>query len=141
LKDGIRILVAYDDSGQSKRALQGAVAIARRFNGSISVLRVFPFEPGDSNVPLEEQAKRREERLRMLEGEVRNIVEESKVPYKLRAEHGDNISSIILEDARRGKFDLIAIGTRSFGTVKELLLGSVSHEVILKSECDVLITK
>lgn len=141
MKEGVRILVAYDDSGQSKKALQSSLAIARRFNGSMSVLRIFPFEPGDSNVTLEERTKRREERLQKLTREVKTIIEGSGVPYEVRAEHGDDVSSIIVEDARRGRFDLIAIGNRGFSGVKELLSGSISHEVIAKAHCDVLVTK
>jgi len=47
----------------------------------------------------------------------------------------------IIEISRNGDFDLIVMGSRGFGGVEELVLGSVSHGVTNKAECPVLIVK
>ncbi len=47
----------------------------------------------------------------------------------------------VIEAARRAKADLIVMGTRGFGEVKGLLLGSVSHKVSSRATCAVLTVK
>ena len=47
----------------------------------------------------------------------------------------------ILECAKTENADLIVSGSRGFGDVKSILLGSVSHELVKRSDCPVLVTK
>jgi nucleotide-binding universal stress UspA family protein len=41
MKDGSKILVAYDGSEFSKRALKEAADLAKKFGGSVTLLHVF----------------------------------------------------------------------------------------------------
>lgn len=47
----------------------------------------------------------------------------------------------ILRTAREGRYDLIVIGARGLSTIKEILLGSVSHGVVIHARCPVLVVK
>ena len=47
----------------------------------------------------------------------------------------------IVETAKEGMFDLIVIGSRGLGGIKEFFLGSVSNRVADKAPCPVLIVK
>jgi nucleotide-binding universal stress UspA family protein len=47
----------------------------------------------------------------------------------------------IIEAARAGDVDLVVIGARGLGTIKRLLLGSVSERVLHRVECSVLVVK
>ncbi len=47
----------------------------------------------------------------------------------------------ILKTAKQTKADLIVLGTRGFGEIKGLLLGSVSHKVAQQAHCPVLTVK
>ena len=47
----------------------------------------------------------------------------------------------ILAAAKREKADLIVLGTRGYGEIKGLLLGSVSHKVAARAHCPVLTVK
>jgi nucleotide-binding universal stress UspA family protein len=48
-------------------------------------------------------------------------------------------SSVILDTAKSAKPDLIMMGARGLGPIKELVLGSVSHRVLLHAPCSTLI--
>lgn len=50
-------------------------------------------------------------------------------------------SSVILDTAKSARPDLIMIGARGLGPIKELVLGSVSHRVLLHAPCSTLIMK
>lgn len=47
-------------------------------------------------------------------------------------------SDVILAVAEAERADLIVLGVRGFGAIKELLLGSVSHRVLMHAACPVL---
>ena len=50
-------------------------------------------------------------------------------------------STVILDTAESAKPDLILLGARGLGPIKELVLGSVSHRVLLHAPCSTLIMK
>ena len=50
-------------------------------------------------------------------------------------------SIVILETAQSTQSDLIIIGTRGLSPIKELLLGSVSHRVLLHAPCSTLVVR
>jgi nucleotide-binding universal stress UspA family protein len=50
-------------------------------------------------------------------------------------------AQVILETAQSTHSDLIILGARGLGPVKELVLGSVSHRVVLHAPCSVLVMK
>ena len=52
-----------------------------------------------------------------------------------------NAGEEILRAAEREKMDTIVIGSRGLSTASELLLGSVSHNVIHNSKCPVVIVR
>jgi nucleotide-binding universal stress UspA family protein len=47
----------------------------------------------------------------------------------------------IIKTAKEGKFDLIVVGARGLSKFEELLLGSVSHGVLEKAPCPVIVTR
>jgi nucleotide-binding universal stress UspA family protein len=65
----------------------------------------------------------------------------AELPQELRAlpvfEHGEPVQKL-LEDAEMG-VDLLVLGSRGFGPVMRLLIGSVSSRVIREAPCPVLV--
>jgi len=127
----MKILVAYDGSVQSRHALSEAVEIARKFNGSITVLNVeTPSNAKDQNEGKQNTVNDLKEALKRFEGR-----------YKIVFKEGRDTSDTILNSANEGEFDLIAIGRRGTSSLKTILLGSISRRVVSKASCDVLVTK
>lgn len=54
---------------------------------------------------------------------------------------GGDVADGILASAKRERADLIVLGTRGYGEIKGLLLGSVSHKVAARAHCPVLAVK
>lgn len=50
-------------------------------------------------------------------------------------------ADVVLDAARAAAADLLVLGTRSRGRIAELLLGSVSHRVLMHAPCSTLIVK
>jgi nucleotide-binding universal stress UspA family protein len=135
--DPPRVLVAYDGSDVSHRALQ---RVARFFDaaeiGLVTVARPIYSDPRYTGYadPSDEEEQRR------VLGRARDTLEQAGVSATGFAPVGDPADEIL---AAAASFDaeLIVIGARSLGTVKRLVLGSVSTKVMHESSCDVLIVK
>ena len=67
-------------------------------------------------------------------------LEQSKVPFNVRILEG-NPGNKIPEVAKLEKIDLIVMGSRGVTDFTGLLIGSVAHQVLHKSDCPVFITK
>ncbi|MEK6447478.1 universal stress protein [Priestia aryabhattai] len=81
-----------------------------------------------------------EEENRDILSEAHNHLTQSGIPYEAYGLEG-TASKKIIEYARDNQQDIIVIGSRGKGFVKETFLGSVSHEVAQSAECPVIIVK
>jgi len=127
MKEGMKILVAYDGSSHADNALKETVDIAKKFNASIDVVHCRWEEPEEESMSL----------LKTKEA----LLKESGVKYKLRSEITQNVGARVLKIANGEGFGLIAMGTRGMGLAKAMILGSVSSKVTEGASCPVLVTK
>jgi nucleotide-binding universal stress UspA family protein len=135
-----KIVVGYDDTEPSRRALERAAALAHAFNSELVVTSVAPILTGigrtagpvDPVDPPEQHARELEAARLYLEGE------------SLQAEYvpavGDPADTIV-EVANEREADLVVVGTRELSVVQRLLGQSVSGSVIRHAHCDVLIVR
>jgi len=137
LKEGAKILVAYDGSEYSKRALKEASDIAKKFSGSVTLLHIF----WDPKVTKFEGTEIRDMPTLRLLADVEKGLKEAKIKYEMRSERSDDPPSVILSIAKEGGFDCIALGSRGVGGAKAWLLGSVSSKVVAEATCPVIVTK
>lgn len=140
------ILVATDGSGAADAALSEAIAIAEQTGDELAVITVWRALQGDFGLAYPSTAMLGD----LLEAErthAESTLEEAasrantaRVPMRARLVTGDPAERILAYasevDAR-----LIAIGTRGYGTVASLLVGSVSDAVIRKAPCPVLVVR
>jgi len=136
-----KILVAYDGSNLSKKALEKALKLGE--GSSIAVIHVYNFPAfvlGEAyittsasfNQNFEKQAEQ------VLEAAKAQASPHANVTYELR--QGDS-SREILKYATEINADLIVIGSRGLGGIREFVLGSVSHNVAQHSKVPILIVK
>jgi len=124
---GVRILVGYDASPQSKRALGAAIAIAKSFSGLIKVVSVY--------------GKGMEEITQARVIEVKEILKREQINYTVELVLGSDPAKILERTAKSENFNLIVIGSRGLGSTVSFLLGSVSKQIVSSAHCNVLVVK
>jgi nucleotide-binding universal stress UspA family protein len=145
-----KILVAIDGSETTNRILDFTFDLALKYSAKIFIISVMDvvslslvaqgimYTPVATTQYLEDLEKFHKKVLNqatMKAKEYSNKLKFSKKLLKGRA------AEKIVEEAFEGNFDLIVIGSRGLGGVKEFFLGSVSDRVADHSKCPVLIVK
>ncbi|MGI0069871.1 MAG: universal stress protein [Nitrosopumilaceae archaeon] len=136
-----KILVPMDGSKKSFKGLDMAITIAKPFGATITGLCVVPDEPPIYMPGLSSSFKQKMtvEAKKFLE-RAKKICEENEVEFKYNLASGIP-SEYVAEFANNRPFDLIVIGGRGHSRIRELLLGSVAHSTVHKSEIPVLVVK
>jgi nucleotide-binding universal stress UspA family protein len=137
-----KILVPLDGSKNSWRGLEMAISIARQFGATITGVYSIYAPPHSEfrGVGSVEES---------LNKEVKKILDEAKVlaaqngiVFKEKLMRGDIGYNIVkLAHSKKEKFNLIVIGNRGRGSLKEMFFGSVSNYVIHASKIPVLLVK
>lgn len=147
-----KILVAVDGSEYSDRALDFALDVAAKYGSALTVLNVsespamgaVPMEPtavsGESMVVFSKDLlKLHEEILNKAVAHVKMVKSEVAVSSRLR--EGDPALEIVALAKEEG-FDLVVIGHKGAGRVKELFgLGGISEKVAHSAPCSVIIVR
>ena len=133
------IVLAYDGSEYSQRALQRAKAIAERFEATLWLVHVFR-NPSDllGYTDYEKLFAKRKSAAQTVLDDALQELGRTTFTVKEKLQEGNETESI-LKVAENCKADLIVMGTRGLGTVKGLLVGSVSRKVIHYAECPVMV--
>jgi len=145
------ILVAVDGSENSNRALDFAIDLAEKYGATITVLNVseppvmgtVPPEPttvsGDSMVLFAKDLWRlHEDILSKAVTHTKEVNPNLAVLSKLR--EGDPASEIVAE-AKEFAFDIVVVGHRGAGRIREIFLGNISEKVAHLAPCSVVIVK
>ena len=137
--DDRKILVCYDGSPESERALMRAVEVASAVPVHVTVVSVaeslYPMREWTNLVdPAEEQ-----EHHRLLERATQTLADHGIDAAKI--EPIGDVADRIVELARETDAALVVVGTRHYGIVRRLLFASVSEEVVADAPCDVLVVR
>jgi nucleotide-binding universal stress UspA family protein len=133
------IVLAFDGSDYSNKALQCAKSIGERFEATLWLVHVFR-NPSDLLGYADYEklfAKRKSAAQTVLDGARQKLGVTTFIVNEELLE-GPEAESI-LKVAESRKADLIVMGSRGFGTVKGLLVGSVSRKVIHYASCPVMV--
>jgi len=127
-----KILVAVDGSKDSKKALDCAVEISRKYGSEITILNVARMMIPQMG---KDEAKMMAQRiLSQAEAQTNDVIVRKRIAFGHPAKE---IAKITKED----NFDLVALGSRGGSPAKRFVLGSVSENVARSVPCSVLIAR
>lgn len=140
----MKILLAYDGSEFSGKALDRAITIAAKTQAEVDVVSV----AADLCFPMSElSADQCREVADAVERDIKKALEAvegklaaNSIPSRVFVETGDPVDTI-LKAAESAGTDLIIVGSRGRSGAKRIFLGSVSAKVAEHAKCDVLIVK
>lgn len=140
-----KIVVPFDGSDLSKKAVEAAIILAKQDEKiELDILTVMNIPPslylsvhpyGVGNVregyesAAKEQLQQVEESLKPLSNKTQTVLLEG------------NPAHAIVEYIKEKQADFVVMGSRGLSGLEEMFLGSVSHYVVQKSPCPVLIVK
>ena len=135
-----KILVPLDGSKNSLRGLDEGIFLARQCQAVITGLYVIPIFPrnlADAIMPFQIHLTKEAKKF-MSDAKTRcakkGVIFRSKVVF--------GSPTVEIQDfSKSGKFDLIVIGSRGQGAIKEAFLGSVANAIVHKSKIPVLVVK
>lgn len=136
-----KILVPLDGSEHSIRALKNAIQIAKKFDGSITLIHVYtvsPFVITPTQVYKYVQAIQELGNSILEEG--KNLVKAEGVQVKTLLKEGHTVEKI-LETVTKENINLVVLGSRGLSKLKGILMGSVSEGVTKNAPCPVLVVK
>jgi nucleotide-binding universal stress UspA family protein len=134
------VMVGYDGLPEAKRALAGAADIARRVGSGLHLLAIAKppsnvMSKGESTAGIKDLKRAIEEDMkRRLDEAVEELPDELEVEVTLAS--GDPAAELSRAGEEAG---LLVIGSRGYGPLRSVLLGSVSSRLVHEAPCPVLV--
>jgi|SRR5690625_3172740 len=141
-----KILVAYDGSVLSRQAIETAKYYASQ-DKSIEIHVVSVIETTGPHTNIHMKRNIMNELKEKMQPQMDKIAEEfmtKNITIKtdiLSVEHKENPGGLLCEYANSNNIDLIIMGCRGLGNIRQVILGSVSNNVVQNANCSVLIIK
>lgn len=142
----MKVLLAIDGSPQSSATVQALAHFGPL--KEVTLVHALPLPDLDHPMispEMRDQAMKEMEDTLRPKGEALLDETQAALPKNIETIHRvhqiGSPSSVILDTAQSARPDLIMIGARGLGPIKELLLGSVSHRVLLHAPCSTFIMK
>jgi len=143
-----RILVAFDGSKDSQKAMNLACSLALKFGSELTVVHVFSSPSvgygATSGMPVPDY-KVLEDAKKAVAKEVLSkglqLAAQEGVEAKGELIEAPSVVEALVEFAADKKADLIVTGTRGMTGFKKLILGSVSSGLVNHAHCPVMIAR
>ena len=135
-----RILCPVDFSDISKRVLEIAADLAKRFGADLHVIHVFQLPATMLEAVYEDPTDMEEEIRQRLNDKLNEFVQKTKKPdVKITTGVYEGVPDVeIIKSTRENKADMIVMGTRGKTGLSHVLLGSVAERVIRNAEVPVM---
>ncbi|RNF38304.1 universal stress protein [Planococcus salinus] len=136
-----KILLAVDGSDHSIRAAKEAIKIAQGAeDAQITIVYVADHNNAKNEVLHSNSSAELDLQRRKKIQPVEESIATANLKYRVEILHGTPGPAIV-EYANKEGFDMLVIGSRGLNSLQEMVLGSVSHKVVKRANCPVLIVK
>ncbi|MCM3714682.1 universal stress protein [Alkalihalobacillus oceani] len=135
-----KIVIAADGSEQSLKAAEQTIELAKKYKSYVFVVYVVDGTTSKSDIistwNVQGIMEKRMEKLKQVE----KWAEAEGIQYEVKIVRGEPAASIV-KFAKEAEADLIVIGSRGLNPLQQMVLGSVSHKVVKRAFCPVLVIK
>ena len=136
-----KILLAYDGSEHSKRAVAVAQDIVLKYDAQVRIVYAFhPISKTIGSPMLEDLMQRETAEGNEIAGEAAKPLREAGLDPHIEILEGPPADAI-LRVAQIRESDLIVMGSRGLDDARALFLDSVSHKVLQSATCPVLVVR
>ena len=135
-----KVILGYDGSDESKKALEVASELGRSFGAVVDVLSVMniPISPeGFIGSDIDKWEKDLRQGVEVVVEKLRSIGIKSQ---SMVVSH-TNVSRALAEQAEKGSYDIIVVGSRGLGRLKSQFLGSVASGLANSAKTNILIVR
>jgi nucleotide-binding universal stress UspA family protein len=134
-----RIMVAYDGSPESRRALQASIELAKILKAELNVVTVLEPVPGFysfavSAVPALNWTEKKRLKYGALQAEARQLAKTAGIVLDAELINGAEVGSIV-ECAKKHHSDLLVLGMRKHSW---LMTGHTAEDITERAPCAVL---
>ncbi len=129
-----------DGSKNSIRGLDNAIFLARACHATITGVCILPIYPKNFVDAIAPHIFHPEREAKKFLADAKKRAAQKGILFKSKMIWGSPVSEIG-DMTKAKKFDLIVIGARGMGSLKELFLGSVSNAIVHKSKIPVMVVK
>lgn len=133
------ILLATDGSAESTLAAEAAAEFCSKFDSELHVVHV-GHEVPVTHFESEVRAHFEEEAQNVLSGEVKRIEEAGGRVAQTHLKMGPSVEEIV-NLAEELKVGAVMVGSRGLGTIKRVVMGSVSESVVRHAHCSVMVVR
>jgi nucleotide-binding universal stress UspA family protein len=136
-----KILLAIDGSDHSKRAAENAINIAK-FSSNTNMEIIYVIDPNRAKSELLNNWNPDDlgDKQKSCITDVEKMAKEFGISYETNILYGEPGPTIV-EYANKIKTDIVIMGSRGLNGLQEFVIGSVSHKVLKRANCPVLIVK
>jgi len=136
-----KILVGFDGSSSSKKALEYAKGLSKKLDATITVISVVRLPDFSQSMDeVEEAMDEADRRIIPMHQEIKETGLREGIDIRTSILHGHPVEKI-MSYAQENNFDLIVVGTRGLGGFKKLMIGSVAQKLASYSKIPVLVIR
>jgi nucleotide-binding universal stress UspA family protein len=141
----MKILVPVDGSKHAMEAVKMVSDMARATGAQVTLMTVIP---SIADIDIEYTARERESLEQKTTAYGENALEQAEkvlgatglIPKTLMMA-STSVADAIISAAKKGKFDLIAVGSRGLGATARFIMGGVASRVVNHAPCSVLVVR
>ena len=135
-----KILLGFDGSDESNLALDFASDLGTKFNAQVEAITVFNIPLAPDTYIGSEVDRWKKEMQTTLDAAVSKLKANGVRSQGKIVDH-TNVSLALANEAEKGSYDIIVVGSKGQGRLKSLFLGSVANGVANNSKTNVLIVR
>jgi len=145
-----KILVPLDSSKFSKKSLQVAIGIGKKFKSNLTLIHIIEANEKYTRTGITGKILKKKTQIPSKEEIPEKFYKLLELSKTLVSMEGLSVNTVfkkgniveeILQTIKSEKFDLVIMGARGQGPIRKLLLGSVSSGIIERATCPVLVTR